>query len=211
MARPKELFPRVDSRVHDCLRPVWHATSLEELIAFRILQGLPGGGLQPSSQGVLLDAFPREKQGLAMTLFGIAALIAPVVGPTQHLRPAAVGLFALLRNEGGSVGTSLAQTMQIRRDQFHTARIGESIYQFNPLVNQYHDQAKQFFFEKTGDPAASSLMAWQALSDLRDQQASALAYFDCFYLFAVIAVLLVGLVLFMNRSVAEKGAHVGGE
>src|SRR3981081_4322991 len=53
------------------------ATSLEQLILFRVLQGLAGGGLQPSSQGVLLDAFPREKQGVAMTLFGLAALIAP--------------------------------------------------------------------------------------------------------------------------------------
>src|SRR5204863_1460402 len=58
------------------------ATSLEQLILFRVVQGLAGGGLQPSSQGVLLDAFPREKQGAAMTLFGVAALLAPVVGPT---------------------------------------------------------------------------------------------------------------------------------
>ena len=44
------------------------ATSLNALIASRVLQGLAGGGLQPSSQGVLLDAFPREKQGTAMTV-----------------------------------------------------------------------------------------------------------------------------------------------
>src|SRR5499433_3570619 len=58
------------------------ATSLSQLIVFRVVQGLAGGGLQPSSQGALLDAFPREKQGVAMTLFGLAALLAPVVGPT---------------------------------------------------------------------------------------------------------------------------------
>ncbi len=58
------------------------ATNLEMLIAARVLQGLAGGGLQPSSQGVLLDTFPPEKQGSAMTLFGVAALLAPVVGPT---------------------------------------------------------------------------------------------------------------------------------
>ena len=52
------------------------------MILFRVIQGLAGGGLQPSSQGVLLDAFPPEKQGAAMTLFGMAALLAPVVGPT---------------------------------------------------------------------------------------------------------------------------------
>src|SRR6266849_3791736 len=58
------------------------ATSLGQIICFRVLQGLAGGGLQPSSQGVLLDTFPPEKQGTAQTLFGIAALIAPIVGPT---------------------------------------------------------------------------------------------------------------------------------
>ena len=58
------------------------ATSLGQLIFFRVVQGLAGGGLQPSSQGVLLDAFPVEKQGIAMTLFGLATLLAPVVGPT---------------------------------------------------------------------------------------------------------------------------------
>src|ERR1700690_3488906 len=58
------------------------AGSLSQLILFRVIQGLAGGGLQPCSQGVLLDAFPREKQGTAMTLFGLAAIIAPVVGPT---------------------------------------------------------------------------------------------------------------------------------
>src|SRR5258708_17067177 len=58
------------------------ATSLEQIILFRVLQGLAGGGLQPGTQGVLLDSFPPEKQGAAMTMFGVAALLAPIVGPT---------------------------------------------------------------------------------------------------------------------------------
>src|SRR6201995_4239004 len=58
------------------------ATGLGQLIVFRVLQGLAGGGLQPSHQGALLSVFPVERQGMAMTLFGLAALIAPVVGPT---------------------------------------------------------------------------------------------------------------------------------
>src|SRR5262249_2177437 len=58
------------------------ARSLEQIILFRVIQGLAGGGLQPSSQGVLIDSFPAEKQGAAQTMFGIAALLAPVVGPT---------------------------------------------------------------------------------------------------------------------------------
>src|SRR5256886_14603311 len=38
------------------------ATSLGQIILFRVIQGLAGGGLQPSSQGILLDSFPPEKQ-----------------------------------------------------------------------------------------------------------------------------------------------------
>jgi EmrB/QacA subfamily drug resistance transporter len=58
------------------------ATSLEQLVFFRILQGVFGGGLQPCSQGILLDAFPKEKQAQGMTMFALAVLVAPVIGPT---------------------------------------------------------------------------------------------------------------------------------
>jgi|GEM_PF-7094567 len=54
-------------------------------------------------------------------------------------------------------------------------------------------------------------MALQSLDNLRQQQASALAYFDTFLIFAVLAVALTFLVLLMKRSVAEKGAHVAAE
>ena len=50
------------------------ATSLPQMILFRVIQGLSGGGLQPCSQGILMDTFPPEKQGTAMTLFGLAAM-----------------------------------------------------------------------------------------------------------------------------------------
>src|SRR3954469_10650556 len=58
------------------------ATSLEMLVLSRIVQGIGGGGLQPVTQAVLVDTFPPEKQGSAQTLFGISALVAPVLGPT---------------------------------------------------------------------------------------------------------------------------------
>ena len=39
------------------------ATSLEQLILFRVIQGIAGGGLQPASQAILIDGFPPEKPG----------------------------------------------------------------------------------------------------------------------------------------------------
>jgi MFS transporter, DHA2 family, multidrug resistance protein len=49
---------------------------------FRILQGLAGGGMVPVSQSILADAFPPQKRGQAFALFGVAVVVAPVVGPT---------------------------------------------------------------------------------------------------------------------------------
>jgi MFS family permease len=364
------------------------ATSLSMLIFSRVLQGLAGGGLQPSSQAVLLDAFPKEKQGTAQTAFSIAALLAPVVGPTlggyvtdnygwrwvfyinvpvgllalvmcnalvfdppylkaqsaearrqnrafdtlglsllavtmtswevlvskgqewdwfgdpflrvqglvllfvlglvgliifmlvivgwllgrgvdarylmaaglfvlgiggywmsrlnleispwqivwprvvfimglstifaplnvaafinipPQLRGAAVGLLALLRNEGGSVGTSLAQTIQQRRDQFHSLRLGENLDPLNPAVNSYVDQTQRVFLQQSGDPVAANQVALQSLANLREQQSSSLAYFDVFFIFAVVAFALIVLVFFMKRSVAVKDAHLAAE
>jgi DHA2 family multidrug resistance protein len=129
----------------------------------------------------------------------------------RELRGAAVGLLALLRNEGGSVGTSLGQTLSQRRDQFHALRLNEFLDPFNPAVNSYLKQVQPTFLQQTGDPVGSMQMAWQSLENLRQQQALALAYFDCFLIFAALAVALAFMVLFMKRSVAAKGAHVAAE
>jgi DHA2 family multidrug resistance protein len=64
------------------------------------------------------------------------------------LRGAAVGLLILLRNEGGSVGTSLAQTMQERRDQFHSLRLGEALDSFSAAARSFLDQAAGPFLQR---------------------------------------------------------------
>lgn len=58
------------------------ATSLTQLIIFRVLQGLAGGGLQPIQQAIVIDTFPPEKRGQAFALSGITLIVAPVLGPT---------------------------------------------------------------------------------------------------------------------------------
>jgi DHA2 family multidrug resistance protein len=149
-------------------------------------------------------------------IMGLSTIFAPLnvaafLYIPPQLRGAAVGLLALLRNEGGSVGTSVAQTIQERRDQFHSLRLGENLDPLNPAVNSYLDQVQPGFLQQTGDPVAAKQMALQSLANLREQQASALSYFDIFFIFAVVAVALVGLVFFMKRSVAAKDAHVAAE
>ncbi len=58
------------------------APSLGLLIIFRVFQGIGGGALQPISQAILLESFPLPKRGIAMGVFGMGVVVAPIVGPT---------------------------------------------------------------------------------------------------------------------------------
>jgi DHA2 family multidrug resistance protein len=58
------------------------APSLPLLVFFRILQGAGGGALQPISQAILVESFPKQKRGMAMAIYGMGVVVAPILGPT---------------------------------------------------------------------------------------------------------------------------------
>ena len=58
------------------------ATSLEEMVLFRVVQGLCGAVLAPLAQATMMDINPREKIGQAMAIFGAGLMIGPIIGPT---------------------------------------------------------------------------------------------------------------------------------
>jgi DHA2 family multidrug resistance protein len=155
--------------------------------------------------------WPRVVLIMGLSLMFAPLNVAAFMYIPQKLRPAAVGLLALLRNEGGSVGTSVAQTIQERREQFHVLRLNERIDSLNPAVTAALQQGKAYFLQTTGDAHLSGELALKSLAVMRDQQASSLAYFDLFWFLGALSAGLVVLVLLMRRSVAEKGAHVGAE
>ena len=151
-----------------------------------------------------------------VVIAGLSMLFAPLnvaafLRISKELRGAAVGLLALLRNEGGSVGTSVAQTIHDRREQFHSLRLGEFLDSLNPAVNDYLSQAQPGYLQQSGDSVAAQQMALQSLDNLREAQSSALAYFDSFVVFAGLSGALIVLVCLMKRAVAEKGAHIASE
>jgi DHA2 family multidrug resistance protein len=147
---------------------------------------------------------------------GLSLLFAPLnvaayKNTPPALRGAAVGLLSLLRNEGGSVGTSVAQTIKERRDQFHALRLGEWLDPLNPAVADWVGSVRPHLLQQTGDPAGADRMAYQLLENVRQQQASSLSYFDVFWVFAVVAALLIPLAFLMRRSAAEPGEHLAAE
>ena len=198
------------------------------VVGFLLLRGfdarwLIGSGLVVMAAGCYwmarmnLQISPWQVVGPRMVLtLGLGLLFAPIsvaaykyVPP--HLRGAAVGMLSLLRTEGGSVGTSMATTIQERREQFHLSRLVESLNPINPQVREFLGRTRDAFLQRTGDPARSPLMSLQGLDDLRQQQAASLAFFDVFWLCAVLAGALVVLVMLMKRSVVEKGEHIAAE
>jgi len=58
------------------------AQNIEQIVAFRLLQGMCGAALVPLSQSVMLDAYPIEQRGQAMGIWGVGIMLGPIMGPT---------------------------------------------------------------------------------------------------------------------------------
>jgi DHA2 family multidrug resistance protein len=58
------------------------AQSLEQMVAFRLLQGIFGAALVPLSQATMLDIYPQEQRGSAMAMWGVGVMVGPILGPT---------------------------------------------------------------------------------------------------------------------------------
>lgn len=67
------------------------ATTLSEMVVFRLMQGAFGSSVIPLSQSIMVDSFPGEERGKAMALWGVGVMLGPILGPTlggyitQHL------------------------------------------------------------------------------------------------------------------------------
>jgi MFS transporter, DHA2 family, multidrug resistance protein len=58
------------------------AQSLGQMVTFRLIQGAAGAAMIPSSQAILMETFPPEEQQMAMAIWGVGLMVAPILGPT---------------------------------------------------------------------------------------------------------------------------------
>ena len=58
------------------------ATNVDQIVAFRLLQGVAGAGMMPTAQAVMITIYPEEERGHAMAIFGLGAMVGPIIGPT---------------------------------------------------------------------------------------------------------------------------------
>lgn len=66
-----------------------------------------------------------------------------------------------------------------------------------------------FFYQVTGDLEDSRMTAWEVIDEVRQQRSAAMANLDAFWLFVVMALLLIPLAFLFKKSVAEEGIHLG--
>ena len=118
----------------------------------------------------------------------------------------ASGLFNMMRNLGGSIGIATLSTVLSRREQFHSARIGEAVSLYNFQTQQRLDQLTQTFISRGSDAVTAHEQALVAISNTIRSQAFVMAFNDCFYLMGF-ALLLCGVALLFCKPIkAGKGA-----
>jgi len=80
--RTQTVFDRLHDYFHGGFIALRLASSMTMLVLARVLQGLGGGADATVVESILLESFPPAKRGAATALFGLAIVVAPILGPT---------------------------------------------------------------------------------------------------------------------------------
>ena len=113
----------------------------------------------------------------------------------------ASGLFALIRNEGSSIGVAVSTTLLQQRTQFHQHRLVEGLHSLNPVSNGWLTSITSVYRKAGSDPAAAHLQGLRSLYGMVQRQAAAMSFLDVFWLFGMLSLAVVPLVFLMRRSV----------
>jgi DHA2 family multidrug resistance protein len=145
---------------------------------------------------------------------GLAFLFVPIntaayAGIPKGKTNNASALINLARNLGGSFGVSLANTMLIRRSQFHQSRLLSSSEFTHSAYQQTVNSIARTFVRGGVNPVVAADRAVATLYQTVQQQASMLSYIDVFKTLGVAAFCMIGLVVFLKKIDLGKTAHAG--
>jgi DHA2 family multidrug resistance protein len=141
-------------------------------------------------------------QALVMTPLSAIAM----VGILTHEAGAASGLFNMLRNLGGAIGTATIETFFTKREQYHSFIINSHVSLLEPATQSRLSSLQQYFMDHgIPDPAAAMHRAVVAVGETIRAQATVMGYSDCFALIGVILVCAA-----LSIAVLKKGAGGAG-
>jgi DHA2 family multidrug resistance protein len=143
--------------------------------------------------------------GQALVLTPLSAIA--MVGITPDEAGAASGLFNMLRNLGGAVGTAAVETFFTRREQFHSFVINAHVSPLQPATQARLASLQQYFLARgISDPAAAMHSAVIAIGETIRAQATIMGYADCFGLLGAVLVCAVVSVAVLKKGPAAVGA-----
>jgi DHA2 family multidrug resistance protein len=145
--------------------------------------------------------------GQAMVMTPLSAIAMLGIAPQEA--GGASGLFNMMRNLGGAIGTAAVETFFTKREQFHSAIITPEVSLLEPATrNRLTDLQQYFMSHGFPDPASAMHRAIIAVGDTIRAQATIMAYADCFALLGVVLLVAVVLIALLKKGAASgAGAH----
>ena len=145
--------------------------------------------------------------GQAIVMTPLSAIA--VVGISPAEAGSASGLFNMLRNLGGAIGTSAVETFFTKREQYHSFIINAHVSVLEPATRQRLVELQQYFMAHgTPDAAGATHLAMVAIGSSIRAQATLMGYADCFALLGVVLLCAILAVAMLKKGAAAAGgAH----
>ena len=145
--------------------------------------------------------------GQAMVMTPLSAIAMLGIAPREA--GAASGLFNMMRNLGGAIGTAAVETFFTKREQFHSAIITPAVSLLEPATRSRLAGLQQYFMAHGfPDPASAMHRAIIAVGATIRAQATIMGYADCFALLGVVLLAATLLVVLLKKGAASgAGAH----
>jgi MFS transporter, DHA2 family, multidrug resistance protein len=155
------------------------------------------------SQLLIPDVTRAIGQALVMTPLSSVAM----VGITAAEAGGASGLFNMLRNLGGAIGTATLETFFTKREQYHSFIINAHVSLLQPATRTRLGALQQYFLAHgTSDPGVAMRSAVIAVGGIIRGQATIMAYADCFGLLGAVLLCAVLAVVMLRRGMCAGGA-----
>ncbi len=116
----------------------------------------------------------------------------------------ASSLFNMTRNLGGALGTAMLATVLTLREQFHSARLGESVSMLSAATQERFNQLVVAFMSHSGDVNGAGQEATKAIGNIVRRESYVMAYNDCFFIMGVALLVSILGVWLADRVVAGK-------
>ena len=143
-------------------------------------------------------------QSLVMTPLTAIAM----VGIAQNEAASASGLFNMLRNLGGAVGTAMIETFFTKREQYHSFIVNANVSLLQPATQQQVSSLQQYFIAHgVTDPGVATDQAMNVIGGTIKAQATFLAYADCFALLGLMLVAGACAVMMLRKGNSAAAAH----